>query len=77
MTRQKISATVSPELLRRAHEVTGERSLSEVLDRALTALVEHALEDRWLAAHDGLAPTDDLPGEVAPDLAELPWDGDA
>jgi hypothetical protein len=34
------------------------------------------LERRWLDAHvDGLI--DDLPGDTAVDLADLPWDEDA
>ena len=70
MTKQKISATVDRERLATAVELAGEASVSAVLDAALEALIERERERRWLAAH----PPTDLPGEVAPDLSDLPWD---
>ncbi len=70
MPKAKISATVSPEQLARAHEVTGTRSVSVLLDEALAALIERALESRWLSAH----PDDELPGEVVPEMTDVPWD---
>ena len=63
MTRAKISATVDRELLERAKTLTGVSSLSELLDRALAALVAEVLEARWQAGY-GSAPagseSDDL-----------------
>lgn len=70
MTRTKVSATISPERLARAREVTGTDSLSQLLDEALDALIERQLERRWLRAHrDG-----ELPGAVEVDLSAVPWD---
>jgi chorismate-pyruvate lyase len=75
MTKLKISATVDPGRLSAARQVVGaDRSVSEVLDLALDALVVRTLEARWLAAHD--TERDDLPGEVVVDLRDVPWDGD-
>ncbi|CAN5874614.1 hypothetical protein BH23ACT10_BH23ACT10_37080 [soil metagenome] len=70
MPKVKISATVSPDRLSRAHDVTGTKSISDLLEQALAALIERELERRWLDAH----PDADLPGEVVPDLSALPWD---
>lgn len=70
MTKQKISATVHKDRLARARAVTGKTNVSEILDDALSALVERELELRWLAAH----PDEDLPGEVVPDLSDLAWE---
>lgn len=69
MPKTKVSATVSPERLARAKEITGAQSVSDLLERALGALIERELEQRWLQAH----PDDDLP-EAIPDLSGLPWD---
>ena len=44
MVKVKISATVDPARLERAKELTGVSSVSEVLDRGLTALIEDELE---------------------------------
>lgn len=70
MPKRKVSATVSPDRLAYAREVTGTNSVSELLDQALAALIERELEQRWLAAH----PDEELPGEVVPDLSAVPWD---
>ena len=72
MTKKKISATVDPERLAEAVELTGSINVSSVLDRALDALIVQERERQWLAAH----PATDLPGEVVPDLSSLPWEGD-
>lgn len=76
MTKRKVSATVSPERLSRAQEVTGNDNVSEVIDQALGALVERELERRWLAGHADDARGDDLPGEIAVELGDLPWDAE-
>lgn len=70
MPKAKVSATLSPERLARARDVTGTSSISELLDEALVALIERQLERRWLEAH----PDQELPDEVVPDLSGLPWD---
>ncbi|CAN5135688.1 hypothetical protein BH20ACT5_BH20ACT5_21730 [soil metagenome] len=72
MTKQKVSATLSPERLREARAITGKQNVSELLDSALDALIERELERRWLAGHE--VADADLPGEVPVDLTELPWD---
>jgi post-segregation antitoxin (ccd killing protein) len=68
--RTKISATLTPERLRRAQEVTGTSNVSQLLDDALAALIERELEKRWLEAH----PDEELPGEVEVDLTSAPWE---
>jgi post-segregation antitoxin (ccd killing protein) len=73
MAKRKVSATISPERLHRAQELTGNENVSEVLDQALGALVERELERRWLHEHDE-GPLHDLPGETLVDLAHIPWD---
>lgn len=72
----KVSATVSPDRLREAREVTGTESLSTLLDEALAALIERELERRWLDAQQDVGPASpaDLPGEVPVDLSAIPWD---
>lgn len=72
MTRVKVSATLAPELIAEARAVVSTASLSELLDRALEALVERELERRWLDAHHG--DTSALPGPVPVDLSHIPWD---
>lgn len=69
-TRTKISATLTPERLREAQEVTGTSNVSQLLDQALAALIERELEKRWLDAH----PDDELPGDVEVDLSSVPWE---
>ncbi len=44
MAKVKISATVDPVRLARAKQLTGVRSVSEVLERGLAALIEDELE---------------------------------
>lgn len=80
MARTKVSATLNPESLAAARRLAGEsRTVSEVIDLALEAYVEHEREARWLAAHPLDPPTVfrdvDLPGEVAVDWSDVPWDG--
>lgn len=70
MTKTKVSATISPERLDKARELTGTNSVSQLLDQALAALIDLHLERQWLAAHSA----DDLPGAVPPDLTSIPWD---
>lgn len=72
MTKKKLSATVDPERLAEALELTGSTNVSSVIDRTLNALVDRERERRWLAAH----PATDLPGEVAPDLSPVAWEDD-
>lgn len=74
MTKRKISATVSPDILRRAREVTGNNNVSDLLERGLDALIERELERRWLDAHQADESRDDLPADVPVDLAGTPWD---
>lgn len=74
MAKHKVSVTLSPERLQRAQLITGSENVSELLDDALEALIERELERRWLSAHESAPGDPDLPGEVAPDLSELPWE---
>jgi hypothetical protein len=74
MNRVKVSATLSPENIAAARGVVATATLSELLDRALEALVERELERRWLDAHDD--DTSDLPQAVPVDLSHIPWDAE-
>ena len=76
VTKRKVSATVSPDRLHRAQELTGTENVSEVIDQALEALIERQLERRWLEGYSA-GPIEDLPGETVVDLADLPWDEEA
>lgn len=76
MSKRKVSATVSPDLLKQAQELIGSDNVSEVIDQALGALLERELERRWIQGY-GAGRVDDLPGEVPVDLADVPWDDDA
>lgn len=73
MTRLKVSATVRPERLALAQEITGKTNVSELIDDALSALIEREQERRWLDAH----PDRSLPVDVPVDLSDLPWDDEA
>jgi hypothetical protein len=68
MPKSKISATVSPDLLRRAQELTGNTNVSSLLDAALESLVQLELERQWLAA----GPPE--PVEATVDLSHIPWE---
>ncbi len=75
MTKVKISATVDPARLERAKELTGVNSVSEVLERGLTALIEDELERihvEGYARHPQAGETVDSVG--AEIWADLPWD---
>lgn len=74
MVKHKVSVTLSPERLRRAQAITGNGNVSDLLEEALSALIERELEQRWLAGHQSAADDADLPGEVTPDLSDVPWD---
>lgn len=70
MAKRKISATIDPDRLAEAVELSGTDNVSSVLDRALKALIDLERERQWLEARRDT----DLPGEVPPDLSDLPWE---
>lgn len=70
MAKSKISATVSPELLEQARDLTGTTNVSQLLDDALRALIERHLEERWLERFSD----EDLPGEIPVDWSHIPWE---
>lgn len=75
MAKVKISATVDPDRLERAKQLTGVRSVSEVLDRGLTALIEDELERIHADGYSRVAQGDETVRAVDPDMwADLPWD---
>ena len=74
MAKKKISATLSPERIRQAQEVTGNTNLSDLLEQGLAALVERELERRWFAGHEQQPPGEDLPADLEPDLDAVPWE---
>ena len=70
MTKRKISATVDPDRLAEAAKLSGSDNVSAVIERALSVLIDAERERRWLEAHEDV----DLPGEVEPDLTDVPWE---
>lgn len=74
MAKRKISATLSPERIQQAQELTGSTNLSELLEQGLAALVERELERRWVAGYQRQPPGEDLPAEIEPDLDAAPWE---
>lgn len=70
MAKAKVSATVTPELLEQAQELTGTTNVSQLLDDALRLLIERQLEERWLERFT----VDDLPGEIPVDWSHIPWE---
>lgn len=77
MTKVKISATVDPARLERAKELTGVSSVSEVLERGLTALIEHELERTHIEGYARQPQAGETLGVVDAGIwADLPWDGE-
>lgn len=77
MGKVKVSATVNPERLARAKELTGCENVSEVLDRALAALIDDELErvhaNGYARVPQASETVDVVDGDV---WSELPWDED-
>lgn len=75
MAKVKISATVDPARLERAKELTGVRSVSEVIDRGLRALIEDELERIHADGYSREPQADETVRTVDPGVwADLPWD---
>jgi hypothetical protein len=75
MAKVKISATVDPARLERAKELTGVRSVSEVLDRGLAALIEDELERIHADGYSRVPQAGETVRAVDPGMwADLPWD---
>lgn len=75
MAKVKISATVDPAHLERAKELTGVRSVSALLERGLTALIEDELERIHADGYSRVPQAGDAVKVVDPEVwAELPWD---
>lgn len=75
MSKVKISATVDPDRLQRAKELTGCESTSEVLDRGLTALIEDTLEQVHADGYARVPQGDETVSTVdARVWLDLPWD---
>lgn len=75
MAKQKVSATLSPDLLARARQLTGCMNVSEVLDRALGALVEQELERAHQEGYERLPQGSETVESVASQVwSSLPWD---
>ena len=73
MAKIKISATLDPDRVAQARSVVASKSLSDLLDIALAALIERELEHKWIRGQAGAS---DLPGFVPVDLSHIPWDDD-
>ena len=75
MTKVKISATVDPARLERAKELSGVRSVSEVLDRGLAALIEDELERIHTEGYARVPQAGETVKAVDAGVwADLPWD---
>lgn len=75
MNKVKISATVQPERLAEAKRLTGCENVSEVLDRALSALIDDELERAHAEGYARLPQGDETVQAVDPGVwADLPWD---
>lgn len=75
MPKVKISATVDPARLKRAKELTGVRSVSELLDRGLAALIDDELERIHADGYSRQPQADETVTAVSSDVwADLPWD---
>jgi hypothetical protein len=75
MNKVKISATVRSERLAEAKRLTGCENVSEVLDRALTALIDGELERAHAEGYARLPQGGETVQTVDPGLwADLPWD---
>jgi hypothetical protein len=71
----KISATVRPERLAEAKRLTGCENVSEVLDRALAALIDDELERAHAEGYTRLPQGDETVRSVDSGVwADLPWD---
>lgn len=75
MNKVKISATVSPDRLRQAKEITGCANVSEVIERGLASLIARDLErihaDGYARAPQGAEVVDIVDPTVWP---QIPWD---
>lgn len=77
MGKVKVSATVNPDRLARAKELTGCENVSEVLDRALAALIEDELERAHADGYARVPQASETVEVVDSDVwSELPWDED-
>ncbi|MEW6477755.1 MAG: hypothetical protein AB1679_36380 [Actinomycetota bacterium] len=71
----KISATVRPDRLAEAKRLTGCENVSEVIDRALVALIEDELERAHAEGYAQLPQGGETLDVVDPGVwADLPWD---
>lgn len=76
MNKVKISATVRPDQLAEAKRLTGCANVSEVLDRALAALIDDELERVHAEGYVRLPQRDDETIDVVdPGVwSDVPWD---
>ena len=75
MNKVKISATVRPDRLAEAKRLTGCENVSEVLDRALEALIDDELERVHADGYARLPQDGDTVQAADPGVwADLPWD---
>lgn len=71
----KVSATVSPEHLARAKELTGCQNVSEVLDRGLAALIKVEQERVHARGYENAPQGRDTVTSVEESVwSDLPWD---
>jgi hypothetical protein len=73
-TKTKVSATLDPERLARARQLTGSTNVSEVLDLALDALIERLLERAHTEGYERIPQGEDVMSPDPAVWADLPWD---
>jgi len=75
MNKVKISATLRPDQLAEAKRLTGCDNVSEVLDRALAALIDDELERAHVEGYVRLPQGGETVEVVDPAVwADVPWD---
>lgn len=77
MGKVKVSATVSPDRLERAKQLTGCQNVSEVLDRALEALIDDELERIHAEGYTDTPQGGETVATVGAAVwSEVPWDNE-
>ncbi|MGK2957435.1 MAG: hypothetical protein ACSLFB_03345 [Acidimicrobiales bacterium] len=75
MNKAKVSATIDPGRLAQAKQLTGSNNVSEILDRALIALIDDELERIHAQGYERVPQGSETVQEVDALLwSDLPWE---
>ena len=75
MNKAKVSATIDPGRLARAKQLTGSDNVSEILDRALVALIDDELERIHAQGYERVPQGSETVKVVDAQVwSDLPWD---